>query len=237
MKINFLYFILIGAGLTACSSFSPNNWTSQTTTVDNEFKNSDQLEAQIKPYRDSLSVEMNEIIGFSPFNLVKDRPCSDLNNWAADALLKDQDSLAHILTPNLVLLNVGGLRSSINKGNITRGDIFSFMPFDNEVVWVKMPISALKDIAYYISKSGGEPIANAEWFHADSLVLTSTSNLPYFWIVTSDYLMNGGDNMSFFNQKLEVVATNKLLRDAFMDQVRREGTLVIDKKCRIHVEK
>lgn len=236
MAKNFIFIFLIGAGLTACSSFSPKSWDSQTIIVDAEKSEVENLEDQIKPYRDSLAESMNLVIAYSKENLVKGRPCSYLNNWAADALLLDQDSLANILSPNMALLNVGGLRSTINAGDITVGDIYTFMPFDNLVVWVKMPITSLHEIASYLRKSGGEPIANAQLNKEGIILSGGNSSSDYFWIVTSDYLMNGGDNMSFFDKKMEIIYTDKLLRDSFLEQVKVQGTLEVDKKCRINVE-
>jgi 2',3'-cyclic-nucleotide 2'-phosphodiesterase (5'-nucleotidase family) len=232
------YFIIfvIGAGLTACSSFSPKLWNSHSTVIDSTTGDVLIIENQIKPYRDSLAISMNEVIGFSEENLIKGRPCSFLNNWSADALLNDQDSLATLLKPNMSLLNVGGLRSSINAGNITVRDVFTLMPFDNLVVWVKMPKSSLPEIANYLKKSGGEPIGNSELRKEGLTLLDNNLSVDYFWIVTSDYLLNGGDNMTFFEKKLEVVYTDRLLREAFLDQVKIQNTLMVDKKCRIDVE-
>jgi len=237
MNKKHLFIIILGAGLTACSSFSPNTWKSHALAINESRGLVNALDDEIRPYRDSLSESMNEIIGYSSAYLIIGRPCSKLSNWVADALLKDQDSLAQILKPNMVLLNVGGIRSSINEGKVTVGDIFRLMPFDNEVVWVKLPISLLPEIAYYLKKSGGEPISNAVLNQQGLMLVDAEINSNYFWVLTSDYLMNGGDNMNFFKQKTEVIYTNKLMRDSFLDQVKKEGTLQVDEKCRTYDEK
>lgn len=228
--------LILGVGLTACSSFSPRILTSQTFDINKESLELNQINEIIAPYKDSLSKSMNLVIGFSEENLIGGRPCSYMNNWAADALLKNQDSLAQILKPNMSLLNVGGFRSAINYGEITVGEIFTVMPFDNLVVWVKMPIAALDDVAKYIQHSGGEPIGNVILTETGLKLLGEKNTKDYFWILTSDYLMNGGDKMAFFDQKLEVIHTDILLRDLFLSQVKKQGTLVVDKKCRINVE-
>ncbi len=193
------------------------------------------LETEISPYRDTLNLSMNVVIGQSGENMIKNRPCSALNNWIADALLNDQDSLSKILKPNMVLLNMGSIRSSINQGGVTLGDIYTLMPFDNEVVWVKLPISVLKDIEDYIRASGGEPIANAVFNKSGLSLLGEQEQTDVFWVLTSDYLLNGGDRMTFFEQKLEVLYTGRLLRDSFIDEVKKQGNLKIDKNCRIDV--
>jgi 2',3'-cyclic-nucleotide 2'-phosphodiesterase (5'-nucleotidase family) len=233
---NYIIFSLIGAGLTACSSFSPQKWKSNTAPVDADGKSVTKIDSIVRPYRDSISVDMNTILGYSPMNLVKDRPCSPMNNWAADALFRHQTSRFPERENVMVLINVGGLRGSINEGPITKGELFSFMPFDNEVVWVKMPNSALQDIQAYIVGSGGEPISNAVMEKGTLSILNMKDHIDYFWVITSDYLMNGGDRMNFFKQKLDVFYPGVLLRDAYLQQVQIEKTLIVDQICRIDVD-
>ena len=57
------------------------------------------------------------------------------------------------------LLNNGGLRFSLDSGNITRGDIYKLMPFDNKMVIVKIFKEDIFEIFRYIEKKGGEPIS------------------------------------------------------------------------------
>ncbi len=238
MKRTRIYIItsILGAGLTACSSFSPHFWKSTTTPVDADGKSVVIIDSIVRPYRDSISEDMNTILGYSPMNLVKDRPCSPMNNWAADALFRHQTAKFPDKENVMVLINVGGLRGAINQGPITKGELFSFMPFDNEVVWVKLPNSALQDIQRYIIASGGEPIANAIMENGNLSINNRKDHIDYFWVITSDYLMNGGDRMNFFQQKLDVFYPGDLLRDAYLEQVQSEKTLLIDRNCRIDVD-
>lgn len=238
MKKARLYILIgfLGAGLTACSSYFPTKWSSNSLPITAENAEANYLDSLITPYRKGLETEMNRVIGESPENLVKGRPCSGLNNWAADALLKNQISFIGAEHNILVLLNVGGLRSSINKGPIHVGDLFSLMPFDNEIVCAKMPFSALVDIENYLIASGGEPIANASLKQGKLIFDNPNPNEDYFWIITSDYLLNGGDKMDFFQLRTETVLTGKMLRDAFIEEVVKEKLISIDNTCRIDEE-
>jgi hypothetical protein len=49
----------------------------------------------------------------------------------------------------------------------------------------------------------------------------------YIWVLTSDFLANGGDQMSFFKD-LEKQETGILLRDIFIAQAKNQGVLVLD---------
>ena len=47
-------------------------------------------------------------------------------------------------------------------------------------------------------------------------------SFDYIWVVTTDFLANGGDKMSFFQQATARIETNVLLRDVLMDAVRAQ---------------
>lgn len=232
----YIFVILIGAGITACSSFSPTSWQGLTYSVDESPDEPSPLDSIITPYSQDMHEEMTNVIGRSREVLEKGRPCGWLNNWTADAVMTNQLEALGTDKNFMVLLNVGGLRSNINQGEITVGDIYELMPFDNEIVWVQMPMSSLTEIGQYLKSSGGEPIANARFENGNLKLNILNPNDNTFWILTSDYLMNGGDKMNFFSKKLDVVFTGKLLRDAFMEEIRREFTISIDKTCRINVD-
>ena len=232
----YLFIVLVGAGVTACSSSSPSKWNSDTVAVENSQSSVSAIDSLVFPYREGLKDEMNEVIGYCPQDLEKARPCSPLNNWAADALYFEYKEKLDMNSNCLVLLNVGGLRSRFNKGRLSVGDIYSFMPFDNNVVVVRMPMSALPDIERYLVASGGEPIANARLIGGKLIFSEQNTDADEFIILTSDYLANGGDKMTFFEKSLEKTDLGDLLRDVFLNQVKAQDTLKIDNTCRIHVD-
>jgi 2',3'-cyclic-nucleotide 2'-phosphodiesterase (5'-nucleotidase family) len=180
-----------------------------------------------------LAKEMNIVIGNSTQNFFTGRPNGTMNNWFADGIFVNQTYNVRLSEPVMCLFNVGGIRSSFNKGSITVGDVFKVMPFDNELVWVKLPISAIKSIETYLTKSGGEPLANAKLVQGKLQLNGFNSQTKFFWVITSDYLLNGGDKMDFFQQKIEVNYTNKLLRSALLEEVKKQGVLVVDSTARV----
>ena len=176
---------------------------------------------------------MREVISKSKNNFTKSRPNSSLGNWSADAILNSVDKSVFGLKSYFCLLNYGGLRSVLNKGDVYLEDIYKLMPFDNEIVVVELPFSSLEKIKKYIISSGGEPISNAILkFNKINFTSPVTDNYS-FYVITSDYLMNGGDNMSFFQDKINVIHTNILLRDAMILEAKRQKYLVFNKENRI----
>lgn len=222
------FFILIcsGAGLLACSSVSVQYTGAERMDVTANYEHANSIDSIIQPYRTELAVEMEAIIALAPEDFTKGRPNGSLNNWSCDALLTLFSTEGKTM-PTIALLNNGGLRNPISKGNVTLGDVFKLMPFDNEVVIVELPIDVLDDLEAYFNKSGGESLAGVkllggEWIFDKGI---ERKNCTSVRVITSDYLMNGGDNMSFFEKKTQVEHTGVLLRDAFIQHAKAEKTL------------
>jgi 2',3'-cyclic-nucleotide 2'-phosphodiesterase (5'-nucleotidase family) len=176
---------------------------------------------------------MNQVLGFSKDNFEIQRPSSSLMNWCADAIFANQTKNVKLIQPIFCLLNTGGLRSTIGKGTVSLGDIYKLMPFDNTIVWVELPISSIAEIEKYLSQSGGEPIANAKLENGKLLINGNNEKMTHFWVLTSDYLMNGGDKMSFFEQRTNAIMNGKLLRNAFIEEVKSQDTLIFNEELRI----
>ena len=224
-----LLFFIIGA----CASTDTIAVHPEMISVKADSISKNELSAIIDPYRDSLKGEMNRIIGYAPMHMMAARPSSSLMNWVADAVFADQTRTVRLSTPTFCLLNKGGIRSTINKGDITFGDVFKLMPFDNQIVWVQLPIECLSDIEAFIRATGGEPIANARVENGKLMINGMREGVTHFWVITSDYLMNGGDKATFFSKRTEVNRTGRLVRDALMSEIELVGTINADTTVRI----
>lgn len=226
MILRNLIFIFAGAGLWACSSHLIVKTSKSKEAVNNSVEGNIAVTNQIKPYKDSLDKRMNEIVAVSNADFVVQRPSSNLTRWVATAIFANQTKMIRFTQPIFCLLNTGGIRSSIGKGNVTLGDMYKVMPFDNTIVWVELPIDVLPEIEAFLNKSGGEPIANVQFENGKLTLVGPAEKATHFWVITSDYLLNGGDKMNFFLKKSNVKTTGKLLRDALIEEAKIQGTLI-----------
>lgn len=188
----------------------------------------------IAPYTAEMDQQMNVKIAESQNNFIVARPGSNLTNWIADAVFVNQTKTVRLIEPTFCLLNTGGIRSSIGKGDVKLKDLFKVMPFDNTIVWVKLPMHILDSIATYLVNSGGEPISNITM--RDGKLLLKVPNqrqVNGFWVITSDYLFNGGDHMDFFRESIEVIGTQILIRDVLIEEAKYQKILVNDTLIRI----
>lgn len=226
--------IFWGAGLMACSSANIIVSSNSELVSNSETRTFNRIDSLIEPFSDSVKNQMEEVIAVAEVDfLVNKKPSGNLSNWVADAVFVNQTRTVRMAEPIFCLLNTGGIRSTINKGNVTIGDIYKVMPFDNTVVWVRMPIESLNEIEAYLLKKGGDPISNAV-LRGNSLELNGLLDRhTHVWIITSDYLMNGGDSMKFFEKSTEKNDTGKLLRDVLLEEARTQGSLFNDTSNRM----
>lgn len=232
-KIIFLFF-LIGAGVTACSYHLQVKGSKQD--IDGSSKSSVEMDSLIAPYRREMMKEFGQVIGETTNDLVVVRPNSTLGFWICDQLIaKAKDSVLFSQEPVVAFINIGGLRADIPKGPITIGDIYKVMPFDNRVVYLKLSLDKIPEIEAYLKERGGEPIGGFSLIKGKLEFPDSRANQKgYFWVITSDFLANGGDNMFFFNKPLDRLDTNVLFRDFIIEAVKKEKKITYSPQERIN---
>jgi hypothetical protein len=122
----------------------------------------------------------------------------------------------------------------LNKVEILKGDLYKLMPFENTITCVEIPVGLLPEIAAYLLKTGGEPLSNAYIENGKIVVNGLNENHSHVWVITSDYLANGGDNMLFFKKGSNYSSKSATLRDALIEEATFQENLleIIDKRIR-----
>ena len=179
--------------------------------------------AIIAPYQKGIESEMNEVLTYSKISLTKKGSESLLGNFVTDLCLNYADA-------HMCVMNNGGLRTTIDKGKITRGKLYELMPFENELVVLELNKEDYLGLLEYICKRGGEPFSGAQIvMDKEGNIVSNTwpvnfENGEKVKVITSDYLANGGDKMSFFHNKEQNKVGIKL-RDAIIDYCTNTDTI------------
>lgn len=208
------------------------------------------IERFITPYRDSIEQDMSKLVTVSLTPIVKGKPESKLTdlvsdlvlNFAADYCKKNKLNFV----PQASYMNYGGLRASLPEGKITVENIFGLMPFENEVVLLKVTGKAIEEMADRIAGRGGEGVSGlkigirngkAQTVLIDGKAPDETAS---YWIVTNDYIANGGDQMAMLSKPLERINTGAKIRDVLItslrEKYRKEGDLNVKEDGRIYNE-
>lgn len=190
------------------------------------------IQAIINPYKAPLDAEMNDVLIISDAIAIKGDPESTLGNLVADiVLIKTNEKYKAKFNESVdfCLLNKGGLRTSLPKGDITVGKVFELMPFENEIVVLTLSGKKTQEMFDYIAYNKGMPFAGIKMGIRDTGAVNMLVNgKPFdinknYKIVTSDYLSAGGDKMRFFNKPIAIDTIKYLMRNALIDYMREEG--------------
>ncbi|WP_160140048.1 5'-nucleotidase C-terminal domain-containing protein [Chryseobacterium sp. c4a] len=247
MKNKFLLLGIALASLTACKTAStPQLMTVKTQkniSINNELKNDDEFVKFIEPYKLKLDKEMNQKISHTNTDLTKQGDNSNLGNLLADYTLEggDEWTKTHLKkNVDAALINIGGIRTTIGKGDIMLKNLFEVMPFENELIIVKMKGADLPGLFQYYAKTQvNNPVSHLYIETKNGQLTQSLINGKEvdpgkdYYIATSDYLALGGDNMSFF-AKGESIPTGIKLRDLYIDYFKRNPEIVSPTDVRLN---
>lgn len=232
-----LFFFSALIGLYACSKKTSVSNITESHIIINNPKIDSSVYKAISPYKKAHDEQMYSVIAQSETALVKADVESTLGNFFCDAVIYETKKILG-KDSNMVdvaIFNKGGLRNSLPKGNITIGNVFELMPFDNELVLLKLSGAQFKDMCYKIVEKGGIPIGGMRLIMKGSTPTDITINgKPFdetkdYWVITSDYLANGGDSYTFFKNAKERKIMNVLLRNViinYCEDITRQGQTI-----------
>ncbi|MCT2407091.1 5'-nucleotidase C-terminal domain-containing protein [Chryseobacterium antibioticum] len=247
MKNKFLLLGIALASLTACKTASTLQLadvkTQKNISINNELKNDEEFVKIIEPYKQKLDKEMNQKISHTSVDLTKQGDNSNLGNLLADYTFDGADAWTKTnLKKNVdaALINIGGIRTTIGKGDIFLKSVFEVMPFENEVIIVKMKGTDLQGLFdYYAKTQVNNPVSHL-YIETNNGQLTQSliNGKPIvpaqdYYIATSDYLALGGDNMKFFS-KGEAISTGIKLRDLFIEYFKKTSEVVPNTDIRLN---
>jgi len=173
-----------------------------------ELTDDQAAEDLIVPYRKPLQEIMQQVLCYSGSPATKELPESSLGNLICDLLRIEGRKMSSVHV-DVAFMNQGGLRIEWPKGAITRSMVLEIMPFENRLQLIAMDSSQFKSLLEQIAKRGGAPISGVRMEINQNNQLQSwsgTSITPksdeLIYLLTSDYLVNGGDSYTIGYQKL-----------------------------------
>ena len=220
----YIFTIILCISISSCKNKLEVQFPFSGTSliIDSTLKPDSSIVAIYQPYQLALDSIMNEVLCYSTQYLEKSQPESRLSNWMADVCLKTVNKDYKL---NFCLLNYGGIRSTLPQGAVSTKNIFQIMPFENELVIVEIPDSSFIKALEYLKYSNGHPISGIKLNIKDDIITHSMPSLKSVHILTSDYLANGGDQMSFFADSLSMVKTNLKIRDILLAECKAIDSL------------
>jgi len=224
LSINLFLLIATSLLLTQCNPSVYTKTPQTSIALDSTYSNQKKIDELVVPYKIELDKEMNEVLVISndEFTREKGKPETKLGNLVADLSMEVAQKMYNS-NIDFSMLNFGGLRTSLPKGEITKGKIFELMPFENEFVVVTISKDSLNRLINYLNRVGGQPVSGVKVkftsigqaikykYRKNDKSLNTT-----YKILTSDYLANGGDNMTFFLNPINYEKVGIKLRNAII---------------------
>lgn len=218
-----------------------------TATVDNE--NDKTIENYILPYRTRINKDLDSVLAFCPVTLDKKATNlqSTIGNMMADVVLEYGNKVfekRENKSISICILNNGGIRAILPKGNVTARNGFEIMPFENSLVVIALRGREIKElIAYFVKEKQAHPLAGLTFTidknNVAKNVLVQGKPLQddsLYYVGTNDYLANGGDNMSFFSKGEHTYDLDYKLRNILIDYFKNVSNVTAKQDNRIIVE-
>ena len=220
--------------------------TQENIVIGQEIEDEKEFVKLIAPYKEKLDDRMNQKISHTMVELNRMGDNSNLGALLSDYLLEGANDWAvknRMPKVDAAILNIGGIRNNISEGDILVRNIFEVMPFENEMVIVKMKGEDIQGIFdYYEKHQKNNPVAQLNIIVKDGKLVEGLINgeRPQigktYYIATSDYLAMGGDSMYFF-EKGETIKTDVILRNLFLEYFRKNPEVKVKNDIHLKFEK
>jgi 2',3'-cyclic-nucleotide 2'-phosphodiesterase (5'-nucleotidase family) len=249
---NLLYTIFVTtltlSSLTSCKTKSYHTYLveGKKIEINKNYSANESFDAYIAPYRAHINKDLDSVISYCPETLDKNKGewQTNIGNFMTDAcmelanpiFMKQQNKQIDI-----ILLNSGGIRSIIPKGNITKRNAFEVMPFENSLIVIALKGEQIKALAQHIiSEKKPHPLNGLKIILNKENVITNIlfneqpiDNNKIYYVGTSDYLANGGDNMTFFLKNEGTYDLNYKIRNVLIDYFYKHKTIEASNSPRI----
>lgn len=164
---------------------------------------------------------LKKVIAFAPEEMVSHRPESELSNFLVDHLMEEVGK-ATGRKIDVGILNFGGIRVNIPKGNVLLEDIVSMLPFKNYPIYLQLKGVDLQSLFDWMAETGMQVIGGAEVVlrdrKLDSLTIGGEPLDPekLYGVATIDFLMDGGDGLRIARNAKDMVMMDRTLCEVIL---------------------
>lgn len=227
--------------LTSCGTVyhQTNPDTLPNTSINDGLIQDQEIVSIINPYKEELKKKMDRVLTYAPIDLNKNGFNAPLCNLVADITLEyindvyKKEGKGQV---DVALFNYNGLRRTFSAGDLTVGNIYELMPFDNEIYILNVKGSTIvKMVEYVLASQNGHPVSNITATSVNDIKVDGKPldlNKSYK-VATTDYLYTGGDNMFFLQEAFEKDIPNLKHRDLLLNYFEKVDTVIVNTNERI----
>ena len=239
MRVHHLSILSLCLVILACKTELNKHEYGYNIEINQQVLSDSSIVKYYQPFKKNLEESlMNTPISYSPETYKKNdgELNSTLSNMFADATYEMSNPVFNKMSGkniDIVLLNNGGIRSIISKGNISEKTAFELMPFENSIVVLELNgLSIIKMIDYLRKVKLQHPISGLQItlnndYSVNEVKINGVSieNEKKYYVATTDYLLEGGDKMYFLAETTKTTDINYKMRDILIDYFKKYDTL------------
>ena len=239
MRVLYLSILSLCLVIVACETESNQQKYGYNIEINQKVLSDSSIVKYYQPFKKNLEESlMNTPISYSPETYKKNdgELNSTLSNMFADATYEMSNPVFNKMSGkniDIVLLNNGGIRSIISRGNISEKTAFELMPFENSIVVLELSgLSIIKMIDYLRKVKLQHPISGLQItlnndYSVNEVKINGVDieNEKKYYVATTDYLLEGGDKMYFLAETTKTTYINYKMRDILIDYFKKYDTL------------
>ena len=239
MRVLYLSILSFCFVIVACETESNQQNRGHNIEINQQILSDSSIVKYYQPFKKNLEESLiNTPISYSSETYKKNdgELNSTLSNLFADATYEMSNPVFNKMSGkniDIVLLNNGGIRSIISKGNISEKTAFELMPFENSIVVLELSgLSIIKMIDYLRKVKLQHPISGLQItlnndYSVNEVKINGVSieNEKIYYVATTDYLLEGGDKMYFLAETTKTTDINYKMRDILIDYFKKYDTL------------
>ncbi|WP_395077355.1 5'-nucleotidase C-terminal domain-containing protein [Flavobacterium sp.] len=235
---------------TSCSkNYNVTKIEGKQINISDKAASNQDIENYIAPFRKNIEKDLDSVLAYAPETLDKSK--GEWQTTIGDFLANLTLQKANVVflkrekkNIDICLLNDGGIRAILPKGNVTTRTAFEIMPFENTAIVIALKGEQIEEIANHIvTVKKPHPIAGLTFtIDKDNKVKNIKVKNEVlqlnriYYVVTSDYLSNGGDNMDFFKKGVQSFDLNYKLRNILIDYLKDIDTIAVPSEIKIAKE-
>ncbi|RZF38198.1 hypothetical protein LSTR_LSTR005559 [Laodelphax striatellus] len=240
------------------------NYNGNPIYLDKNIPSDPEMDEKLKPWKITVDQKGNQKLGETKVDLsTREGVCykeeCNMGNFVTDAMvysyINAEKNENEWTTAAIALINAGGMRSSIGRGNITYADVLTVMPFEGTIDGVLVKGDTLIKAIEHIFKSENflqwsgaymelDPYA-PEGHRVKNLKLTCTEcSVPelipvdlnkYYKVLMPSFIYHGGDGFVMFANEGVNHTVGEIDHEAFIEFMKRNTPITYGIEERINM--
>ena len=171
---------------------------------------------------------VKNVIAYSTEEMVVSYPESSLTNWFVDILMAKVEKLAGKKV-DIGVVNFGGIRVDMPKGNVILDDMLSMFPFKNQIAYVEHSGKQIRNILESMAARRFQVLGGVRVVADDGKLISAEiggeplQDDKIYGLATISFLLDGGDGLTLGHEARSVTIFEEVdVIDAILEHVHAE---------------